>query len=48
MENESSCRPEAEHRFWKQLQRIMVDKTSRHFDIDLDMLKDEEDGKSTD
>lgn len=32
LENESSCRPEAEHKFYKMLQKIMVDKTSRHFD----------------
>lgn len=47
LENESSCRPEAEHRFWKALQRIMVDKTARHFDVDLEKFekgngKDEE------
>ena len=48
LENESSCRPEAEHRFWKLLQQIMVDKTARHFDVNLDKLKDEEDGKNTD
>lgn len=39
LENESSCRPEAEHRFWKSLQRIMVDKTARHFDVDLEKLE---------
>lgn len=33
LENESSCRSEAESRFWKTLQRVMVDKTERHFDI---------------
>lgn len=38
-ENESSCRAEEESRFWKLLQRIMVDKTARHFDVDLDNLK---------
>ena len=43
LENESSCRPEAEHRFWKLLQQIMVDKTARHFDLDLDKLKEEKD-----
>lgn len=48
LENESSCRPEAEHRFWKLLQQIMVDKTARHFNVNLDRLKDGEDGKSTD
>lgn len=41
MENESSCRDEADSRFWKVLQKIMIDKTSRHFDINLDELNDE-------
>lgn len=40
MENESSCRDEQESRFWKLLQKIMVDKTERHFDVDLKDLKD--------
>ena len=35
MENESSCREEGESRFWKLLQRIMVDKTFRHFEVDM-------------
>lgn len=39
LENESSCRPESESRFWKLLQQIMVDKTARHFDVNLDKLK---------
>lgn len=39
LENESSCRPESESRFWKLLQQIMVDKTERHFDVSLDKLK---------
>lgn len=39
LENESSCRNENESRFWKSLQRIMVDKTERHFDVTLDELK---------
>lgn len=39
LENESSCREEDESRFWKMLQRIMVDKTERHFDVTLDELK---------
>lgn len=39
LENESSCRGEQESRFWKMLQRIMIDKTERHFDIELDELK---------
>lgn len=37
-ENESSCRSEADSRFWKLLQKIMVDKTSRHFDVNLEGL----------
>lgn len=39
LENESSCRSENESRFWKILQRIMIDKTERHFDVTLDELK---------
>lgn len=39
LENESSCRDENEGRFYKVLQRIMIDKTERHFDIELDELK---------
>lgn len=39
LENESSCRDESDSRFWKLLQRIMVDKTARHFDVNLDELK---------
>lgn len=39
LENESSCRDEHESRFWKLLQKIMVDKTARHFDLNLDELQ---------
>ena len=39
LENESSCRSDNESRFWKTLQRIMVDKTERHFDVTLNELK---------
>lgn len=39
LENESSCREESDSRFWKTLQRVMVDKTARHFDVHLDELK---------
>lgn len=50
LENESSCREEADSRFWKMLQKIMVDKTARHFDVDIDndMLhgKEREDGNN--
>ena len=38
MENESSCRDEAESMFWKLLQKVMIDKTARHFDVNLDDL----------
>lgn len=40
LENESSCRKDNDSRLWKMLQRIMVDKTERHFDVKLDELKD--------
>lgn len=39
LENESSCRSEADSRFWRLLQKVMVDKTERHFDVNLDDLK---------
>ena len=39
LQNESSCRPESESRFWKLMQQIMVDKTERHLDVNLDKLK---------
>ena len=39
LENESSCRSEADSRFWRLLQKIMVDKTERHFDVSLDDLR---------
>ena len=39
LENESSCRPESESSFWKLMQQIMVDKTERHLDVNLDKLK---------
>jgi hypothetical protein len=38
LENESSCRSEEEGRFWKVLQHVMIDKTARHFDVDLSEL----------
>lgn len=40
LENGSSCRTESESRFWKLMQQIMVDKTERHLDVNLDKLKD--------
>lgn len=46
MENESSCRDEADSKFWRWLQKIMVDKTARHFDVDLNELKDDKHGNN--
>lgn len=42
MENNSSCRSEEDSRLWRMLQRIMVDKTARHFDIDFPELVTDE------
>lgn len=39
LENESSCRSEEDGHFYKVLQKIMVDKTERHFDVNLDDFK---------
>ena len=39
LENNASCRTdEREKRFWRLLQSIMIDKTERHFDIELTEL----------
>ena len=38
LQNESSCRPESESRFWKLMQQIMVDKTECHLDVNLNKL----------
>lgn len=40
LENESSCRRENEGKFYKLLQKVMVDKTERHFDVNLEDFKD--------
>lgn len=40
-ENESSCRSEKESRIWRIMQRIMIDKTERHLDVDLDEYKED-------
>lgn len=39
LENNSSCRSDTDSRFWKILQKIMIDKTERHFDVSLQDLK---------
>ena len=39
LQNESSCRPESESRFWKLMQQIMVDKTECYLDVNLNKLK---------
>ena len=36
LENESSCREDEDSRIYRMLQRIMVDKSERHFDVELD------------
>lgn len=41
LENEASCRPDSESRFWRMLQRVLIDKTERHLDVTLDEFKDE-------
>lgn len=39
LENESSCRSEEEGKFYRILQKIMIDKTERHFDVHLEDFK---------
>jgi len=41
LENEASCRDARQSRFWKILQKITIDKTERHFDVDLSDLEKE-------
>lgn len=51
LENEASCRPETESRFYRFLQKIMIDKTARHFDVDpavADELKDKDKNNNKD
>ena len=38
-ENMASC-TDTDSRFWKILRKVLIDKTERHFEIDLDELKD--------
>ena len=45
LENESSCRGEKEGMFWRLLQKIMIDKTERHFDVNLDEFKNKDDSE---
>ena len=41
LENEASCRDnESDSRFWRTLQKLLIDKTARHFDIDPENLKE--------
>lgn len=42
LENNSSCRDDTEGRIWKVLQKVMVSKVERHFDVELDELKEKE------
>ena len=47
LENEASCREDdGESRFWKMLKKILIDKTERHFDVELEDLKDNDENKS--
>lgn len=44
LENEASCREDDdEGRFWKMLKKLLIDKTERHWDVDLHNLRDEDD-----
>lgn len=43
LENESSCREDDSGQFWKLLQKIMKDKTEKHFDINLDEITKKDD-----
>ena len=45
-ENESSCRPESEGIFWQLLKKVLIDKTSRHLDIDLSDITKDKDNQS--
>ena len=45
LENESSCRSEKDGMFWRLLQKIMIDKTERHFDVNLDEFKNKDDSE---
>ena len=42
LENESSC---SDERWAKVLQKVLVDKTERHFDVDLSVLNEEKDNR---
>lgn len=44
-ENESSARDDRTGRLWRILRNAMIDKTERHFDLDLSELKEEENEK---
>lgn len=43
LENEASCRNAKDSWFWRLLQKITIDKTERHFDVNLEDLKNKED-----
>lgn len=43
LENEASCREDdSDGRFWKMLKKLLIDKTERHFDVELEELRDED------
>ncbi len=48
LENNSSCRCAGDSRFWQILQKVMIDKTERHFDVNLRELRHGEKGRAHD
>lgn len=46
-ENKASCRQPGEknYKLWSVLAKVLIDKTERHFDVDLSDLKNEKDSK---
>ena len=42
-ENKASCRfpDDSGYKYWKVLAKVLIDKTERHFDVELDELKEE-------
>lgn len=45
-ENNASCQPDKDSRFWRMMKRIFIDKTSRHLDIAMDELTEGTDEKA--
>lgn len=52
LENQSSCRPDSDSKLWRALQKILIDKSARHFEVDLSEItgvnpKEKKDGDTT-